>query len=373
MKVLFLTAWYPHRYDAMAGLFVRKHAEAVARQGVDVCVLYLHKDNNINREEIVEQTTATVREIYVYYPAVYLKALHRGWQEVKSRWGMPDVCQLNVIAKNALLPLWLKLTKKIPYLIVEHWSGYHPIFGEYRGFFHKCLAEFTANNAFTILTVSNNLAEAMQKYGLKNKKWGLINNVVDDFFFDVEKIKHPKKTILHVSCFAERYKNICGILRAIKQISMKRDDFQLVLVGTGQDFQLVYDYARSLDLPENLLIWTGEQTPKQVAEWFSRADFFLFFSNYETAGVVISESLATATPIVSTPVGIAPCVVTQQTGLLVSIGDETELQESINYMLDHYDDYDAHLLRQYGQAYSYESVGRSFLNLYYATLENRQN
>jgi hypothetical protein len=39
MKVLFLTPWYPHRYDAMSGLFVRKHAQAVARQGVEVTVL----------------------------------------------------------------------------------------------------------------------------------------------------------------------------------------------------------------------------------------------------------------------------------------------------------------------------------------------
>ena len=39
MKVLYLTQWYPHRYDAMAGLFVRNHAEAAIRQGVDVCVL----------------------------------------------------------------------------------------------------------------------------------------------------------------------------------------------------------------------------------------------------------------------------------------------------------------------------------------------
>ena len=40
MKVLFLSAWYPTERDAMAGLFVQKHAEAVAQQGHDVRVLY---------------------------------------------------------------------------------------------------------------------------------------------------------------------------------------------------------------------------------------------------------------------------------------------------------------------------------------------
>lgn len=41
MKVLFLTAWYPHRYDAMAGLFVRKHAEAVFCTYEESCMLSL--------------------------------------------------------------------------------------------------------------------------------------------------------------------------------------------------------------------------------------------------------------------------------------------------------------------------------------------
>jgi hypothetical protein len=29
VKILFLSAWYPHRYDPMPGLFVKQHAEAV--------------------------------------------------------------------------------------------------------------------------------------------------------------------------------------------------------------------------------------------------------------------------------------------------------------------------------------------------------
>ena len=40
MRVLYLSAWYPTERDAMAGLFVQKHAEAVKAQGADVRVLY---------------------------------------------------------------------------------------------------------------------------------------------------------------------------------------------------------------------------------------------------------------------------------------------------------------------------------------------
>ena len=40
MRVLYLTPWYPSERDAMAGLFVQKHVEAVRAQGVDVRVIY---------------------------------------------------------------------------------------------------------------------------------------------------------------------------------------------------------------------------------------------------------------------------------------------------------------------------------------------
>lgn len=364
MKVLFLTEWYPHRYDAMAGLFVRKHAEAVARQGVDVCVLYLHRDKQINQLEIVKQTTNGALEIYVYYPKHYLYALYRGWQEVKRHWGMPDVCQLNVITKNAILPLWLKITRKTPYVIVEHWTGYLPISFTYKGFKHKRLAELTARKSSVILPVSEDLGNAMKLCGLRNKHWQVINNVVDDFFYTTQRRTSSKKRLLHISCFDEPHKNVCGILRAVKQISLQRQDFDFVIVGTGTDFQQVYNYAQTLDFPANMLVWTGEQTPQQVADWFSTTDIFVLFSNTENAPVVISEALATGTPIISSAVGGIPEMINKDCGILVSASDETALTESINHMLENLNEYNNSIIRQYGNKYRYDFVGQFLSQIY---------
>ena len=82
MKVLYLSEWYPHRRDAMSGLFVRKHAIACVRQGIDVCVLFIMKDTH---DDIIIQTTDGVREVYVYHTGNYYKALYKGWQTLKCR------------------------------------------------------------------------------------------------------------------------------------------------------------------------------------------------------------------------------------------------------------------------------------------------
>lgn len=89
-------------------------------------------------------------------------------------------------------------------------------------------------------------------------------------------------------------------------LSEKRKDWKLVLVGTGVDYEEVREYAGSLEIPDGLLEWTGELTPREVAERMHEADAFVLSSRYETYGVVLAEALAAGLPILSTPVGIAP-------------------------------------------------------------------
>ena len=282
MKVLFLTPWYPSERDAMEGLFVQKHVEAVRAQGVDVRVIYSQR---------------------------WSDTWHQ-WKALQGEGWMPDVVQLNVIQKQGLLALWLKKRYGIPYVIIEHWSGYLPENGRFmkmsacgRSFYR-----FIAQEASMVLTVSAPLQQAMQAQGFRVKTWGKIDNVVDDFFFSKSGIKREKsepKTLLHVSCFDEKAKNVKGLLRAAKMLSEKRQDWKLVLIGTGVDYKDVRAYADSLAIPDGMLVWTGELTPREVSEWMHKADAFVLSSRYETYGVVLAEAIAAGVAILSTPVGIA--------------------------------------------------------------------
>ena len=283
LKILFLTPWYPSTKDAMSGLFVQKHAEAVRAQGVDVRVI--HSQTNI---DTLRQYQALQRE---------------GWK--------PDLVQLNVIQKQGLLALALWQKEHIPYILLEHWSGYLPENGSFlrMSAWKQRLYRRIAREARMILTVSQRLAQAMQDCGIRNARWGQVHNVVDDFFYEqIENRKSKienRKTLLHVSCFDEQAKNVTGLLRAAKMLSEKRQDWRLILVGTGADYEDVRAYADALDIPEGLLQWTGELTPREVADAMHRVDALVLSSRYETYGVVLAEAVAAGLPILSTPVGIA--------------------------------------------------------------------
>ena len=345
MKVLFLSAWYPTERDAMAGLFVQKHAQAVAQQGADVRVIY-----------------SEARGVH------WWRDMRRQWRSLRREWGMPDLVQMNVLDKNGIFAQWLYHRYHIPYVIIEHWSGYLPANFSFRGGWHGRIMRHIAKQAACILPVSQMLEDAMKQCGIQNTHWQRIHNVVDDFFYDTKK-DQPKAIgqkirLLHVSCFDEKAKNIQGMLRAVRQLATYRQDFELIIVGTGIDYQQDKNYAHELHFPDGILHFTGEQTPQQVAQWMQDSDCFLFFSRYENAPVVLSECLAVGLPIISSNAGGIPEMVNNECGILVPSENEDALMQAMMHMMDHLADYPASTIRPYGQKYTYNNVGAQLYQLY---------
>ena len=345
MKVLFLSAWYPTKRDAMAGLFVQKHAQAVAQQGADVRVIY-----------------SEARGVH------WWRDMRRQWRSLRREWGMPDLVQMNVLDKNGIFAQWLYHRYHIPYVIIEHWSGYLPANFSFRGGWHGRIMRHIAKQAACILPVSQMLEDAMKQCGIQNTHWQRIHNVVDDFFYDTKK-DQPKAIgqkirLLHVSCFDEKAKNIQGMLRAVRQLATYRQDFELIIVGTGIDYQQDKNYAHELHFPDSILHFTGEQTPQQVAQWMQDSDCFLFFSRYENAPVVLSECLAVGLPIISSNAGGIPEMVNNECGILVPSENEDALMQAMMHMMDHLADYPASTIRPYGQKYTYDNVGAQLYQLY---------
>src|SRR5574344_1609317 len=145
MKVLFFSAWYPNRYDAMSGLFVRKHADCVTRFA-DVIVLYPCPTQNNDETGMVERRYNNVRAIYVYYhhahnkiakAVAYFAAFFRGFRFVKNHYDRPDICHVNILTPAGISALALQMLCGIPYVITEHWTRYLPENNSYHGLLRK--------------------------------------------------------------------------------------------------------------------------------------------------------------------------------------------------------------------------------------------
>ena len=392
--IVFLARWYPHRYDPMFGLFVQRHAEAAALFN-DITVIYCQQIESQSRDasitpkkkeqyvtdtsnhkkfEIVRTNENNVDTIRVYYkkPKNKILSLIRFYRanmmalkigRDKSR--PYDLIHVHILTRLGVIAWMQKLLHKTPYIITEHWSRYLPG-NDFSGFLRKFFTKIVVRNAKLVTTVTENLANAMKAHGLKNDNYVTLPNVVNlDMFHISEKNTDATShvpTIIHISCFEDKSKNISGLLESLKIVDEKGIDFQCTLIGEGMDFEMMKQKAESLQLI-NKVSFTGLLEGQALADELASGDFLVLSSNYENMPVVILEALAS--PVVSTNVGGIKEMIDETKGILVEPRNQEALAEAIIKMIETYKNYDANYLRNSViEKYGYESVGRFLDKMY---------
>ena len=395
--IVFLARWYPHRYDPMFGLFVQRHAEAAALFN-DITVIYcqqttdngqqtLSTDNQqtvrtycIRPFEIVRTLENNVDTIRIYYkkPKNKILSLLRFYRANmiglrlgrKDGRGDPrpyDLIHVHILTRLGVIAWIQKLLHKTPYIITEHWSRYLPG-NDFNGFLRKFFTKIVVRNAKLVTTVTENLANAMKAHGLKNDNYVVLPNVVNLDMFHISKKNTDATghvpTIIHISCFEDKSKNISGLLESLKIINDKGIDFQCTLIGEGMDFEMMKQKAESMQLI-NKVSFTGLLEGQALADELSSGDFLVLSSNYENMPVVILEALASGLPVVSTNVGGIKEMIDETKGILVEPRNQEALAEAIIKMIETYKNYDANYLRNSViEKYGYESVGRFLDEMY---------
>jgi glycosyltransferase involved in cell wall biosynthesis len=168
---------------------------------------------------------------------------------------------------------------------------------------------------------------------------------------------------LHVSTLKDEHKNISGILRSVKRLNEKRQDFEMLIVGDG-DVTPHIKYAKELNVL-NVLKIEGGKSINEIARIMHDSDVFVLFSNYENLPCVISEAHCCGLPVISTDVGGIKEMIDDSNGLLIKPKDEDSLYRSMLYMLDNYINYNYLKIREDAiSKYSYEKIGRRFFEIY---------
>jgi glycosyltransferase involved in cell wall biosynthesis len=112
------------------------------------------------------------------------------------------------------------------------------------------------------------------------------------------------------------------------------------------------------------VFFKGEQPPHVVCEEMKESDFFVLFSNFETASVVICEALATGLPIVSSAVCQIPIMVRSDIDMLVPPRDSNALAQAMLKMMTRCRTIDRNAVRGAGMKYNYNVVGQYLTDIY---------
>lgn len=343
--ILFLCSWYPNPDEKSNGIFIRRHAQALSLRH-HVTVVFAKSVTHVKEPVLIKNEEENFEEYLYFYPKLghglpvisqaqkFLK-LKRAYKKLID--SLPgrvfDTIHVNTIFPAAIPALYaLKKYPAAKLFITEHWSGYYPEDGNYRGTLLNRYTRQLVAKARAIFVISEKLEQAMKAHNLKGS-YHLIHNVTDTDIFKPEGAKTEQgKTlrILHVSSLTEREKNISGIMVVASELKKKKIPFHLTLTGenpTESDTHKKSVTERNLD---SYITFTGHQSPEEIAHLMNRSDVFLLFSHFEGAPVVITEALACGLPVISTGVGQVKAMIPEGMGLILKNNDASTCAEILS-------------------------------------------
>ena len=380
LKILFLPRWYPSKTDPMPGLFILRHAE-VASHFADVAVLALIPTKEMSEIEIERQEH--LYTLRYYYKQVqtgilfidklinqfrWLYALLNGYRIVHKEMKRFDLLHVNVLTRLGVFALMIRYIENTPFVITEHWTRY--LNGGFKGRLRLAMTRLVVRKAKTVSTVTDNLWQSMQSFGINNPNHMVLQNVVDDMYFVSDKVTDQKVLFsplrfIHVSCFTDRSKNISGLLRVIAKMNESRCDFECILVGEGEDLEMLKRYAVELGLKSPQVQFRGLLIGKALIETMHSASFLVLFSNYENMPVVINEAFAMGIPVIATDTGGIREQVKDWNGRLVEPNDEDALLSTIVSFIENANGYDHEKIKKYAELwFSSKSVEKQLKELY---------
>lgn len=336
LNVLFLSSWYPNKLEPLNGSFVQRHAEAVATMhNVEI----LHAIGNKNQEtEFVfdDQIINNIRTLVVYFRSSSnpllnffkkIKAYKKGFTVMQK----PDLVHSNVLYYPMLFAVYLKKKYKIPFVISEHWSDFLELEHHNINFLRKKTTFLITNNANAILPVSNKLKEGMLKFGIKND-FHVVPNVINTDLFSTSHDEKDEKTFnfLHISSLV-KMKNPKKILNAF--LRLKKEGYLVKLTIAGAESEELLEIVTKYAAKEyvDLLLTISQQ---EVAALMKKSHCFVLFSDFETQGCVLLESLSTGLPVIAPKVGGIEELINPNLGILIEVGNEEKLYEAMKNMIE---------------------------------------
>lgn len=386
LKLLWLPGWFPSIQDPLAGDFVERHAKAVS-QFADVTILFVAKDFSLakGKHYINIEKNSGLHIYRAYYnnaeklgwigkmqsAYLYYKLLFKIYKQAKSENAF-DLLHVHVAHRQALLALWVKWKKGIPYLTTEHNSWFMPVGNQF--YTHSILLQqiikLNFKQAAAVQVVSAGLGNALKEKFSFIPSYTVIPNVVDTEIFTLKSPSFNSTKLQFFTITGDVYhKNTDGTIRAFAAFIKK--GYTAILHIAGRDNEVLKTLVQKLDVVEQVK-FHGEISNKAVAAIMQETDAFIFFSRYETFGCAMTEALCCGTPVIASRLPVLEENLTEFTNaLLVNSEDENELTEKLIYFSENKNIFNKEAIELHAkEKYNYQKVGNVFLDLYHAVLKH---
>lgn len=358
IHIVLVSSWYPNKYQPYVGNFVQRQASLLATEHrVTVVHTVSHPDES---EFHLDKTVAgNLTELIVYHPRGKSALSKFGMQRRALRLAIEGLSSANLLISHVLLPKGLQFVElkkelKCPWIHIEHGSYFRREYWKSLSFFQKTIIRRTLHRIEHFYAVSEPLKREILAH-FPQKEIGILPNHIDaDLFNLAPKVPGEITRFLHISTLEESTKNPQGIIDACKILVEKGMlNFHLTIIS-DESTQKWEDYTIERKL-EAYISFDGPFDWEDLPQWYQQSDAFILNSNYETFSIVLAESWATGTPVISTPVGIATKL-PKDIGIQTNVDDPQSLADAMEVIIQHEKTFDPETLRAAGMKYSSEQV-----------------
>lgn len=378
MHVLLVSSWYPDAHDSTLGIFVKRHAEAIAGY-CKVSVISFsassgkgwdeNQDSGIFHICLRPAKSKGFRDFgsqFLSRNALFAEAVDR----VEAVNGSIDIIQLNVIFPAIMwMYLWL-IRSKQALVIAEHWSGYLPHDGRYRGILMSFFSFSAVRRSSLVLCVSQAQQAAMLSHGLKGKFDYLPNVADDEVFFRIPQIDRCSDVWIHVSNLDPVEKNTELLLQLFAMgLTEGIVSRMIVCGGTPDKVEAFHQRASALHLEDYLEI-TGNISPGELNQHMNRAGLFVLSSHFEGQPCVILEAMLTGLKVVAPDVGDISHLLGDGRGYIYKTGQAEDAMRAIRESYS--EPYGADTVAFVRRQYSHKAVG-AYLFSHYLNLLPEQH
>ena len=141
-----------------------------------------------------------------------------------------------------------------------------------------------------------------------------------------ESIDFSIPTFISIANHVEKYKNINSIIYSAYELKKKKLDFQILLIGSGEDTENYKTKIEELRLQDTILLLGSKSNPYP---YLKKSKALLFTSSFEGYGMVLDEARVLNVPIISTGSGASVEICHDGYGVIVE-----DLTIALNHFLE---------------------------------------
>jgi glycosyltransferase involved in cell wall biosynthesis len=202
---------------------------------------------------------------------------------------------------------------------------------------HWALREKVRNSRF-IACISHYCQSQMMLFS-DQKDWNRLKIIrcgVDVEHYRCAQVREKARQLLYAGRLAAE-KGLPVLFESLRMLADKGYEFELTLIGDGEDRQDLEALGRELGI-DGRLVFSGYVGQDGVREYLLRSDVFILPSFAEGVPVSLMEAMACGIPVLATYVGgVAELVEAEKSGLIVPPADSLALRDALARYFDDFE------------------------------------